>query len=264
MKELQVLVVTMGQKDLSIVKKMNLQCDAVIANQADYEAIVTEGNVKMITTATKGVGLNRNIALLAADSEIVLFADDDMTYYDGMPQAVVKAFRENPKADVIVFGIDITKGGQIVEKRHLKKKRLHVWNAMRYGTVRVAVRREAILRSNIVFNQCFGGGCVYSAGEDSLFLKACFDKKLRVYTHEFVLGTCCKDESSWFVGHNDKYFYDKGALMRHLFPRIPRLMALYFAIRFKRQTDLSVMKRIRLMLAGVRGGKRMEPYRDGL
>jgi hypothetical protein len=66
------------------------------------------------------------------------------------------------------------------------------------------------------------------------------------------------------VGHNDKYFYDKGALMRHLFPRIPRLMALYFAIRFKRQTDLSVMKRIRLMLAGVRGGKRMEPYRDGL
>ena len=264
MKELQVLVVTMGQKDLSIVKKMNLQCDAVIANQADYEAIVTEGNVKKLTTATKGVGLNRNIALLAADSEIVLFADDDMTYYDGMPQAVVKAFRENPKADVIVFGIDITKGGQIVEKRHLKKKRLHVWNAMRYGTDRVAVRREAILRSNIVFNQCFGGGCVYSAGEDSLFLKACFDKKLRVYTHEFVLGTCCKDESSWFVGHNDKYFYDKGALMRHLFPRIPRLMALYFAIRFKRQTDLSVMKRIRLMLAGVRGGKRMEPYRDGL
>lgn len=264
MKELQVLVVTMGQKDSSLVKRMNLHCDAVIANQANYEAIVTEGNVKMITTATKGVGLNRNIALLAADSEIVLFADDDVTYYDGMPRAVVKAFRENPKADVMVFGIDITKGGEITERRHLKKKRLHVWNSMRYGTVRVAARREAILRGNIVFHQLFGGGCMYSAGEDSLFLKACFDKGLRVYSHDFVLGTCRKDESSWFTGCNEKYFYDKGVLMRYLFPGIPRLMALYFAIRFKRQTDLSVMKRIRLMLAGVRGGKRMEPYRDGL
>jgi glycosyltransferase involved in cell wall biosynthesis len=264
MKKLQVLVATMGQRDFSLIEKMNLCCDAIIANQADREEIVTQNNVKMITTATRGVGLNRNIALLAADSEIVLFADDDMTYYDGMPQAVVQAFRENPKADVMVFGIDITKGGVITEKRHLKKKRLHVWNSMRYGTVRVAVRREAILWGNIMFNQCFGGGCMYSAGEDSLFLKACFDKKLRVYAHDYVLGTCCKDESSWFVGYNDKYFYDKGALMRFLFPTMPHLSALYFAIRFKRQTELSVPKRIRLMMKGVKGAKTMEPYRDGL
>ena len=260
MKELQVLVATMHQKDLSIVEKMNIRCDAVIANQADRNEFLIDDGVKMITTNTRGVGLNRNIALLAADAEILLFADDDVVYYDDMPEAVIGAFRENPQADAIFFGLDINRNGQITERRRLCKKRLHIWNAMRFGTVRVAVKREALLRGNITFNQNFGGGCRFSSGEDSLFLKACFDAGLRVYAHEYVLGTCAKDTSTWFVGHNEKYFYDKGVLMRYLFPRIPRLMAVYFAISFKRQTELSVSRRLGLMLFGVRGGKKMLPY----
>ena len=39
MKKLQVLVATMHQKDLSLVEKMNIRCDAVIANQADKNEI---------------------------------------------------------------------------------------------------------------------------------------------------------------------------------------------------------------------------------
>ena len=260
MDRLQVLVATMHQKDLSIVEKMNIRCGAVIANQADRNEILTEGDVKMITTTTRGVGLNRNIALLAADGDILLFADDDFVYNDDMAQSVTAAFRENPEADVLVFGLDITRNGIVTERRHLKKRRIHVFNAMRFGTCRIAVRREALLRANISFNQNFGGGCPFSAGEDSLFLKACFDRGLKVYAHEYVLGTCAKDTSTWFVGYNEKYFYDKGVLMRHLFPRLPHVMALYFAIRFKRTTELTVGQRIRLMQAGVRGGKTMRPY----
>ena len=97
-----------------------------------------------------------------------------------------------------------------------------------------------------------------------MFLKACFDAGLRVYAHEYVLGTCAKDTSTWFVGHNEKYFYDKGVLMRYLFPRIPRLMAVYFGVRFKRDTELSIKRRVQLMLLGVRGGKNMEPYQERL
>ena len=95
-------------------------------------------------------------------------------------------------------------------------------------------------------------------------MKACFDKGLKVYGCGYVLGTCAKDSSTWFRGHNEKFFYDKGVLMRYLFPKAPRLMALYFGIRFKRETRLSVYRRVRLMLAGVRKAKRMQPYRDTL
>ena len=262
MEKLQVLLATMGRKDFSIADTMNISCSAVIANQADHESIETKDALKMITTKTRGVGLNRNIGLMAATSELVLFADDDVVYYDGMPEAVVSAFRENPDADVLIFGMDIVKNGVITEKRHLKRKRRHLWNSLRFGTYTIAARREALLQHHITFHQCFGGGCIYGSGEDSLFLKDCFDHKLRVYSHEYVLGTCCKDASSWFTGHNEKYFYDKGALMRYLFPNNPWLMALYFGIRFKRESPLGPVQRVKWMFAGVRGGRKLIPYKE--
>ena len=260
MESLQVLLATMKQDDLSIAQRMNLRCGAVIANQAGREETVCCEGIKMITTATRGVGLNRNIALLSAQADIVLFADDDVVYHDDMPQRVLEAFRENPKADVLIFGMDMVKGGVVTERRQEKKRRLHFWNAMKFGTYRIAARRSALLRENIFFHQQFGGGCPFSAGEDSLFLKACFDRGLRVYAHDYVLGQCHKDSSSWFVGYNEKYFYDKGVLVRNLFPKSAYLMALYFGVRFKRKTDLGVIQRLKYIYAGVRKGKKMIPY----
>lgn len=262
MESLQVLLATMNQNDLSIAQTMNLRCGAVIANQAGREETVCRDGIKMITTATRGVGLNRNIALLAADADIVLFADDDVVYNDDMEEAVLAAFRENPKADVLIFGMDMVKGGVVTERRHEKSRRLHFWNAMRFGTYRIAARRSALVRENIFFHQQFGGGCPFSAGEDSLFLKACFDRGLKVYAHEYVLGQCRKDSSSWFVGYNEKYFYDKGVLVRRLFPWLYPLMGLYFALRFKRKTDIGPAKRLKLVYAGIRGGKTMKVYEE--
>lgn len=264
--KLQVLVATMHQDDLQLAKKMNLRCDAVIANQADCEKIVNQttefGEIKMITTPTRGVGLNRNIALMAATGDIVLLADDDMVYYDDMPQSVTEAFDNNPEADIILFGLDIIKNGEIIDKRICDIRRVRTWNSMRFGACRMAVRRQALVDNNITFSQCFGGGCEFSSGEDSLFLKSCFDAGLKVYSHSYVLGTCCKDSSTWFVGHNEKYFYDKGVLLRKLFPKSAYIMALYFGICFKRETDIGVLKRLRLIYSGISGGKKMLPYKS--
>lgn len=264
MSELQVLLATMNQQDFSIAKQMNISCDAVIANQADRDCVeqmqTATGTWKMITTTTTGVGINRNIGLLAATADVVLFADDDAVYNDDMPASVVTAFQENPQADVIIFGIDYVKDGAIIEKRRMQNKRLRVTNAMRYGACAMAVRRESLLRNNITFHQKFGGGCSFSAGEDSLFLKTCLDHKLRVYGNEYVLGSCRKDSSSWFTGYHEKYFYDKGVLLRYLFPKMHYVMAPYFAFFFKRETKLSALRRLRWILTGIRGGKKMLPF----
>ena len=265
---LQVLAVTMHREDLAIAEQMNIRCDGLIANQADREETITcdtpHGRWRMITTATRGVGRNRNVGLDAADGDILLLSDDDVVYRDDMPTEVLKAFGDCPQADVIIFGMDMVRDGQVFETRSEPHRRVRVWNAMKYGTYRIAIRREALLRTNIRFHESFGGGCPFSAGEDSLFIKSCLDNGLRIYTHPYVLGTCCKDRSSWFVGYNDKYFYDKGVLVRHLFPRTAYLMALYFAVRFKRDTHVGVWRRLRLVYAGVRGGKQMIPYSEKL
>ena len=167
MKKIEVLVATMGQKDMSLISKMNIQSDSIIANQSDCLRIDKKdfdyGCVKMITTPTRGVGLNRNIALMAAEAEIILFADDDIKYYDGALDGVVKAFQDFPKADIIAFSLDISKNGVITQKRRWKNKRLHILNALKYGTCVLAARRKSILKNNIFFNQLFGGGCLFSS-----------------------------------------------------------------------------------------------------
>lgn len=70
MSKIEVLVACMHQTDDSLYKEMNLQTDAVFANQCDkydYQEYPQENGyiAKMISTPDRGVGKNRNKALLA-------------------------------------------------------------------------------------------------------------------------------------------------------------------------------------------------------
>lgn len=263
MHDIQVLVATMNQSDFSIGEKMNIGCSAVFANQTDRcEVEVANVNDKtwmMISTNTVGVGLNRNIALLAADADIVLFADDDISYYEASLEGVKEAFQKWPDADVMIFSTDLEKNGQIYKKKRVPHKRMHIWNSLRYGTYAIAAKRESLLRANIMFHQCFGGGCIYGSGEDTLLLVECFKRGLKVYSYNYILGKCNKDSSSWFTGFNEKFFYDKGALLATAFPICKYLTACVFAIRFKK-TDLPLLKRFRLMIYGMKNVKQLIPY----
>ena len=254
--KLEVLVATMHQKNMTLVERMNVQQSVVIANQCGnwnyFKQKKGEHTVSMFSSDTVGVGLNRNFALQLASADILLFADDDVRYYDADLSGVIRAFEELPQADVIVFGMDMTRDGKIYEKRRCKTAPVFLWNSMKYGTYRIAVRRRSIQSKNIVFSVLFGGGCVYGSGEDSLFLRDCFRKGLKVYSHEYVLGTCAKDQSSWFTGYNQKYMFDKGAWTACAFPKIKHLIKWYFIFRCMRLTELSLREVIYHFNRGIR------------
>ena len=238
--ELEVLVATMGQHDLSLARAMNLQADAVIGNQCGTwgytEQQTADGRIRMISTGTRGVGVNRNLAIQLSRADILLFADDDVVYYDGALQAVKDAFDELPEADVIFFGMDMTRNGQVFDKRRNKVRRIHLWNALKYGAARMAVRREAILKKRVSFSNLFGGGCIYCCGEDTIFIRDCLKAGLRLYSHSAVLGRCAKDSSTWFSGFNDKYFFDRGAMLACAFPVGRHLLRWYYAVKLWRRS----------------------------
>lgn len=260
--ELEVVVVSMGQEDLSLVERMNIRRSVLIANQCgrwDFACRETDfGSVRMLSSDTVGVGHNRNLAMQAAQGDILLFADDDVTYYDPSLQGVVDAFRELPDADVIFFGIDMTKNGEIFDRRRNGKKRLHIWNALKYGAARMAVRRSAVEKARLTFSPLFGGGTRYGSGEDTLFTCDCLRRGLKVYAHPYVLGKCAKDSSSWFTGFHEKFMFDKGAWVACAFPGTKHLMKWYFAWRYLPNTELSFQEVIRWMNRGIRA------YRQGL
>ncbi len=260
--DLEVLVATVGQADCSLAEKMNIETSAVIANQCGrwgYEENPS-GRVRMLSTDTKGVGINRNLALQMAKGDILLFADDDVTYYDGTLQGVKDAFQQFPDADVIFFGIDMTREGKVFDKRRNKAGRLHLWNALRYGAARMAIRREAVVKHRLAFSTLFGGGCPYSSGEDTILIRDCFRAGLRVYAHDYVLGTCAKDSSSWFAGYNEKYFFDRGAMLACGFPKAKHLLKWYFAYKSSRKTGIEIKKIIHQMNKGIRAFRQLDVY----
>ena len=262
--KLEVLVVTMNQIDFSKFIEMNLKCDAILANQSDLndyqEKIISGNKVKLVTTNTQGVGINRNIALLNSSADILIFADDDMKYSEDYVENVIKAFEQLPQADVIIFSCNLTKNNEIFKKIENKIERKRFYNCLKYGTYTFAVRKNSLLKNNIFFNELFGGGAKYSSGEDSIFLRECFSKKLKVYSHNYIIGSCAKDTSTWFSGYNNKYFYDKGAWIACAFSKFRYLFVIYFLIRLKNRSTLTMREQFYLMLNGMNNFKSLIDY----
>ena len=237
---IQVLIATMNQNDHSLLEKMNIQTDAIVGNQCDRNEVESfdynNNSVKWLSFAEKGVGLNRNNALMRADADIIMFADDDMVFVDGYEKIVKEAYAKLPQADVIIFDL---KYPETQRKRNpiTKIEKLTAKTSMRFGAARISARLDSIRINGILFNLCFGGGTQFSNGEDSLFLMDCIKKGLKIYSYPVVIANLSDRKSTWFEGYSDKFFFDKGILFSLLFPRMCGPYAL--AHCFKKQKKYS-------------------------
>ena len=82
--KVEVLVSCLNQKDSSLVKKLNIQSDAVVINQNNensYSELNYKNNiVKYVTSDERGLTKSRNLALTYASKDICILCDDDLCY----------------------------------------------------------------------------------------------------------------------------------------------------------------------------------------
>lgn len=252
-KKLEVLVVTMNN-DASLIEKSNLNAPFVIANQSNHTDQQVLDNGLIVSTQTKGVGINRNIALMYSKADYVLFADDDAIFIDDLEKQIIEAFNNTPKADVLIFNIN-TIGGSINRRSNTKVKRVKWYNSLNYGAARICINRQRLMEKNIWFSTLFGGGAKYSCGEDTIFLQDCLKKKLKVYTYPLTICSVDQTTSTWFTGYNEKYFYDKGVLLKMIFPKMYRLFILYYSYKYKTK-DMSAKQIRKYCLKGAKSLKK--------
>lgn len=230
--KVQVLASVMNEEPLALIKRMQLESDAVIINQCDrlgVEEIDYQGHrVKFFSFPDRGVGRSRNEAILRADGDICLFSDADIVYEPGYAQAVEAEFLRRQDADMILFNVTVEESRRTY---HItQRKKVHWYNCGRYGAVSFAVRRDSLLASGVMFSLLFGGGAKYANGEDSLFLKEFMDKGFSVYTAPVTIAREEAGESTWFEGYNEKFFHDRGVLYHYLYGRLAWAMALRFLL----------------------------------
>ncbi len=248
--KIQVLVATMNQNDHSLVEKMNIKTDAIIGNQCNRNSIEAfkhgDQDILFLNFAEKGVGLNRNNALMRATGDVCLFADDDMIYENDYSEVIQRAFVENSDADVIVFNL---KEPKTIRPVIQKKINIGYFNYLRYGTARIAVRLKSVKERGIYFNQCFGGGTEHCHGEDNLFLNACLKSGLKIVGIPVYIATLTEDRaSSWSHGFDEKYIKDQGVLYHTLSRRWWKLLCLQDALRRHKSYNKSFGNAFALMI----------------
>ncbi len=261
----EILCATMHQNDFSKIKEMNIHSDVVFANQCDttsYDECEFEGKkAKMISTQTRGVGVNRNLALLYASGDVCLFADDDVVYSDDMEEKVVSEFEDHPDADIIIFHFESDSKDR-VPKKYPKTKKCGRFSKMSWGAVRVAFRLEKVRRANLWFTTLFGGGCIFPSGEDSMWLNDAKKSGLNFYVSKETIGKVSYATSTWFTGYDEKMFYGKGAFYKAIHPKTLLLWMIYFCLRTRKLSGMSDFNKLKWMIYGIDGYKKMMTYND--
>ncbi|WP_130836249.1 glycosyltransferase [Lachnoclostridium sp. Marseille-P6806] len=257
---IQVLVAAVEENVVMLSEHMNLSTEAIICNQCreySYQEYVHRGRkVRAFSFAERGVGLNRNNALMRADTELCAFADEDIVYDDDYEEKILREFERNPQADVLMFNVQATEHRRTYE--NIRHKRVRWYNYGRYPTYSMCARVDRLHRANVSFSLLFGGGAKYSNGEDSLFIHDCLKKGLRIYAVPVSIGHERKrsedEESTWFKGYNEKFFYDRGVLYHFLYGVMARPFALLFLLRKRRRMcrEIPLLSCYRLMKKGIR------------
>ena len=131
---------------------------------------------------------------------------------------------------------------------------------MPWGAVRVAFRRSSVQKANLWFTTLFGGGCLFPSGEDSLWLLDAKRKGLTFYVSKETIGKVDMEESTWFSGYDEKFFFGKGACCAAMYGRWSGLWSCYYLLRYCRAGKLSIGKKFEWMQLGRQAYARMCPF----
>ena len=265
MSAFEILCVTMHQRDFSKIQQMNIHSDVFFANQADrteFEELEFEGHkARMLTTDTRGVGVNRNMCLQYAMGTICILADDDVTYCDNMEEKVLSEFTNHPDADVIVFQFSSDDSSRNTPQ-YTKTRKWPKIARTPWGAIRLAFRLEAVRRANAWFTTLFGGGCLFPSGEDTMWIKALRKSGLTFYVSKETIGEVSYETSTWFTGYDERYYFGQGALYQALRPKTFFVWMFYSVWRTRGHGELTTREKMNWIRRGREGYRSMQGYQE--
>lgn len=137
----------------------------------------------------QGLGLcrNRNNALLYADGDIALVADDDVKYTNDYLDKVIETFEKNPATDVALFKIKTADDEAPMKRYPLVQGRYKVVKGYYPSSIEMAVRVQSV-KGKVFFDERFGLGSEYlNSGEEEIFIKDCMKNSLRLDFYPYYI-----------------------------------------------------------------------------
>lgn len=254
MKKVEVLISAMFQKDISIFLDTKIQSDALLINQCEesnyLEVEKDYGLLRCISTTERGLSRSRNMALSNAKGDYCLLCDDDEVLYEGYKEKIIEAYQQHPLADILCFQVKRKN-----KKYSNKYRRINYINSLKIASWQITFRLKNLQEANIMFDTNFGSGTSIGSGEENIFLYDCLKAGLRIYYIPECIGEVAQKESRWFDGFNEKYFINRGMVIKRMMGwSMGSLYCLYFTINKypNYRNNMSWLKALKLIISGMK------------
>lgn len=183
---------------------------------------------KIVTSTTKGLSANRNIAISHASAPLLLVSDDDVVYTEEGLRKIIESFDTHPDADIIAF--------KYVSSTHNKFYPSDAASLSSppkgyfVSSIEIAFRKNKV-KGKIWFNENFGIGGLFPSGEEDIFIHDCIDAGLKGI---FLPHDIARHDAPTTSGRNlnlPSRPQTKGAVFLRLHPRQWGLRMIAHALR---------------------------------
>lgn len=207
----------------------------------------------VLPSETRGVACNRNLALHAATAPICLCSDDDVCYTREQLLSVIKAFEERPECGFLTFQYSSSRYPRQyppceVELAKMKK----VYKGYYATGFEIAFRLDEIRKKGIRFDERFGIGAPFPAGEEDIFMHDVLKAGIGA---RFVPITIVAHESDTTCMRRDndpEIISTQGAIHAIVNPKTWPLRMIVYSLRRKHLNLKEKLIFCRYWIAGVR------------
>jgi glycosyltransferase involved in cell wall biosynthesis len=190
----------------------------LIVNQTQGNPLVSQHeNVRVIHCPEFGLSKSRNLALVNASKELLVITDDDVIFKSDFESKIVNAFNHfNPPA-MVQFCSE--KEEHVLMKKYPQKPKqsLGWFDILNTNSIEIVVHRTQLKNKKIQFDERFGLGSTFGAGEEQVFLTAIRKAGLQLSFVPQVLVIHPHPTTIYKISVEEKY-YIQGALLTALFP----------------------------------------------
>lgn len=224
---LQVYLCTFGRAGMDrMAKKLHPRhpgVEYVISRQLREEdsedevwpEIEAREDYRVINSRTKGIAVNRNIALRDATAPIALITDDDIQFHPHGLDTIIADFEARPEADVISFKFTSDAFQKPYPDYEFNLK--HMPRFFYVSAMEIAMRPDRV-RRRVQYNESFGFNTDFYGGEDDIFSIDCVQAGLvwlfvpHTVMHHPGLSTGTKPDPEYALVET------RGAVFGHVHP----------------------------------------------
>ncbi len=182
----------------------------------------------IVKNKTRGLSKNRNLAIEAASAPICLISDDDLQYNAKALSDIITIFKQNKNMDIATFkyeGADHKIYSNETFNLTKPPKGFYI------TSFEIAFRLDTIKETGIKFNENFGIGAKFPAGEEDIWISDLLKKGLNGRFFPINIASHMGQTTGTRRAHEPEFIKIKGAVFTHTHPRIWPLHMLAHAWR---------------------------------